>query len=142
MSRIPYTLGMNSESVQSMPGKRYFVELIASFIVYVLVLVASIALLKSHDFSPALRALIAVTPALPVIAVLTSIVRFVLSIDELQRQIHLEAMAISAAITAALSMTYAFLEGVGLPHSQAYWAFDCLMLGWALALPFVRKRYE
>ena len=133
---------MNTDFVQSTPRKRYFIELIVSFAVYVLVLVASITLLRTHHFSPLLRTLIAVTPALPVFAVLASILRFILSIDELQRQIHLEAMAISAALTAALSMTYTFLEGVGFQHSQAYWAFDSLILGWALALPFVRKRYE
>lgn len=123
-------------------GKRYLLEMLAAMAAYMIVLVASIEVLKTHDFSAAFRALIAVTPAVPLAGVLWAILRFVLSVDELQRQIHLEAFAISAGLTCALSMTYTFLEGAGFPHSQAYWAFDSLLAGWALALPFVKRRYR
>jgi hypothetical protein len=54
---------------------------------------------------------------------------------------HLEALAISAGITAALAVTYTFLEGVGFPHSQAWWAFVSLDVFWGLSLPFVKRRY-
>ncbi len=121
--------------------KRHLLQMIVAGIVYVAVLVASVELLKTHQFSHVLRDLIAVTPAIPTVVWLWAIFRFVQSVDELQRQIHLEAFAISAGITCGLAVTYTFLEGVGLPHSEAWWAFDSLVLGWALAVPFVKKRY-
>jgi hypothetical protein len=54
---------------------------------------------------------------------------------------HLEALAIAAGITAALAITYTFLEGVGFPHSQAWWAFASIDIFWAVSLPFVKRRY-
>lgn len=131
-----------TEHSEAATGKRYLWRMMLAGVIYVAVLAVSITLLKTRPFTPALRDLIAVTPAVPMVAALWAILRFVQSVDELQRQIHLEALAISAGVTCALAMTYTFLEGVGFPHSQAWWAFDVLILGWGLALPFVRKRYE
>lgn len=122
-------------------NRRYVVRVVVSTAAYVAVLLGSISLLKSHTFSPDLRAMIAVTPAFPMFAVVYSVVRYLQSVDELIRQVHLEALAISAGITAALSITYTFLEGVGFPHSQAWWAFVSIDVFWALSLPFVKRRY-
>ena len=122
-------------------SRRYVLQLAALMLLYVVVLVASISALKAHTFGPSLRALIAVTPALPMFGVVAAVIQFMLSVDELQRQIHLEALAIAAGVTAALAITYTFLEGAGLPHSQAWWAFVSIDLVWAGALPFVKRRY-
>lgn len=123
-------------------GRRYVWQLVALLVVYVAVLFASIHALKTGHFSPAFRDLIAVTPAIPLFGVVAAVIQFMLSVDELQRQIHLEALAIAAGVTGALAITYTFLEGVGLPHSQAWWAFVCVDAVWVIALPFVRRRYE
>jgi O-antigen/teichoic acid export membrane protein len=122
-------------------NRRYIVQLLLAMIAYVAILLASIELLKTHAYSPGLRAMIAVTPAFPMFAVVYAVVRYVQSVDELIRQVHLEALAISAGITAALAITYTFLEGVGFPHSQAWWAFVSIDLFWAVSLPFVKRRY-
>jgi hypothetical protein len=122
-------------------GRRYTVQLVAAMVLYCATLVATTTILKGHHFSPAVRALIAVIPAIPVFGVIAAVVRFMLSVDELQRQIHLEALAIAAGVTAALAITYTFLEGAGLPHSQAWWAFVCVDVVWGLSLPFVKRRY-
>jgi hypothetical protein len=110
-------------------------------IAYIIILLSSIQLLKTHSYAPAVRTLIAVTPALPMFAVVYAVVRYMQSVDELIRQIHLEALAISAGITAALSITYTFLEGVGFPHSQAWWTFASIDIFWAASVPFVKRRY-
>lgn len=145
MSCIAYILPMMNDTKRTdrerRIGRRYTIQIIGLMLVYVAVLFASIAALKGTHFSPALRALIAVTPALPMFGVVAVVIQFMLSIDELQRQIHLEALAIAAGITAALAITYTFLEGVGLPHSQAWWAFVCIDIIWAGSLPFIQRRY-
>lgn len=122
-------------------GRRYFFHMLALMTLYAVVLVVSIRALQTRDFTPLVRDLIAATPALPMFGVLAAVVQFMLSVDELQRQIHLEALAIAAGVTAALAMTYTFLEGAGLPHSQAWWAFVCVDVIWGLSLPFVKRRY-
>lgn len=123
-------------------GRRYVWQMLILMAAYVVILLASIHALKTGHFSPLFTDLIAVTPALPLFGVVASVIQFMLSVDELQRQIHLEALAIAAGVTAALAITYTFLEGVGLPHSQAWWAFACIDLVWALSLPIVKRRYE
>jgi hypothetical protein len=123
-------------------GRRYLYQFLACMLLYVVVLLASIHALKTEHFSPLFRDLIAVTPAVPVFGVIASLIQFMLSIDELQRQMHLEALAIAAGVTAALAITYTFLEGVGFPHSQAWWAFVSIDAVWGLSLPFVKRRYE
>lgn len=123
-------------------ARRYLWQMLVLLAIYVAVLFASIHALKTAQFPPVFRDLIAVTPAIPLFGVVAAVILLMLSVDELQRQIHLEALAIAAGVTAAVAITYTFLEGVGLPHSQAWWAFACVDLVWAAALPFVRRRYE
>lgn len=123
-------------------GRRYLWQMAVLMALYIVILLVSIHALQTGHFSPAFRALIAVTPAIPMFGVVAAVIQFMLSVDELQRQIHLEALAIAASVTGALAITYTFLEGVGLPHSQAWWAFVCIDLVWALSLPFVKRRYD
>jgi O-antigen/teichoic acid export membrane protein len=122
-------------------GRRYMWQMLVLMALYVVILVLSIRALQSHHFSPIFQDIIAVTPAIPLFGVVMAVIQFMLSIDELQRQIHLEALAIAAGVTAALAISYTFLEGAGFPHSQAWWAFACVDVTWALSLPFVRRRY-
>jgi O-antigen/teichoic acid export membrane protein len=122
-------------------GRRYFWQMLAAMALYVAVLLLSIRALETYQFSPIFRDLVAVTPAIPVFVVIAAVIQFMLSIDELQRQMHLEAFAIAAGVTAALAITYTFLEGVGFPHSQAWWWFCCVDAVWGVSLPFVKRRY-
>lgn len=123
-------------------GRRYVWQMLLLMALYVIILLVSIHALKTGRYSTLSTDLIAVTPAVPLFGVVAAVIKFMLGIDELQRQIHLEALAIAAGVTAALAITYSFLEGVGLPHSQAWWAFVCVDATWALSLPFVSRRYQ
>lgn len=123
-------------------SRRYLWQIAVLMALYVIILFVSIHALKTRHFSPLFTDLIAVTPAIPMFGVVAAVIQFMLSVDELQRQIHLEALAIAAGVTAALAVTYTFLEGVGFPHSQAWWAFVCIDLVWAISLRFVKRRYE
>jgi uncharacterized membrane protein len=123
-------------------GRRYVWQVAGLAVTYAAFLFGSIHALQTGHFSPVFRDLIAVTPALPMFGLIAAVIQFLSSIDELQRQVHLEALAIAAGVTAALAITYTFLEGVGLPHSQAWWAFACIDVVWGISLPFVRRRYQ
>ncbi len=92
--------------------------------------------------SGALRIVLALTPLLPIIAVLVSAVAMIRGIDELERQIHIEALAAAAGVTALLSVTYGFLEVAHFPHPSAWYTYGVVMLAWGAASPFVARRYK
>ena len=44
----------------------------------------------------------------------------------------LESIAIGAAVTAALSLTYGFLESAGFPKLSMFWVWPVMGLVWGL----------
>ena len=89
-----------------------------------------------------LRIALALTPLIPIAVLFISCVVMIRSIDELERQIHVEALAIAAGITALLSVTYGFLEVARFPRPSAWFTYGVLMAAWAIATPFVSRRYK
>jgi hypothetical protein len=122
-------------------GRRYMVQIVGWMLLYTVVLVVSLHVLRTHTLSPVLRILVGVAPALPTFGVVAAVFQFMLNIDELQRQIHLEAFAIAAGLTAACAVTYGFLENAGLPCPEGWWTFVTIDVFWGLSLPFVSRRY-
>ena len=129
-------------SLERRVARRYIVELLVSMAAYVAVLLVSLEVLQRGDLSPPARDLLAVAPVVPAAGIFASLIRFIQSIDELQRRMHVEAFAIAAGVTAALGLTYGFLEGVGFPHVSAWWAFLCVDVSWGTSLLFLRRRYR
>ncbi|MHB1551918.1 MAG: hypothetical protein ACYCX6_12095 [Vulcanimicrobiaceae bacterium] len=121
--------------------RRYVLELTAGMLAYAAILIASIHALNAGVPAP-WRSAVTLAPVVPVAAVFIAIVRFFGGIDELQRKIHLEALAVAAGVTALLAVTYGFLEGVGFPKLTAFATYACIMLCWGLAAPFVARRYK
>ncbi|MCE7032360.1 hypothetical protein LY625_06950 [Lysobacter sp. GX 14042] len=80
--------------------RRYMREFGVAMSAYVLVLVASITALNGPLASagPAVRAVVALLPVLPVGLVLRAVLRYVRDEDELQRRIDSEAIAIAALV--------------------------------------------
>lgn len=109
---------------------------------YVVIVAGSVTVLKHGTFPPIARDLIAVTPMIAILAVFATLIRYLQRIDELQRQIHIEAFAIAAGITAGLGLTYGLLEGVGFPKISAWWAFMSIDIFWAASIPFIARRYN
>jgi hypothetical protein len=51
--------------------------------------------------------------------------------DEFVRLRSLESIAVGAAVTAACSLTYGFLEMVGFPRLSMFWVWPVMGLAWA-----------
>jgi len=132
---------MKSANPTDVARRRYFLELGGAIAAYGVVLVASLHILK-QGVPDSWRAVVAVSPVVPLVFVFIAIVRFMLASDELQRQIQLESLALAAGATALLAVTYGFLEGVGFPHLSAWFTYLCVMAVWALSVPFVTRRYK
>jgi len=132
---------MKSANPTDVARRRYFLELGGAIAAYGVVLVASLHILK-QGVPDSWRAVVAVSPVVPLVVVFIAIVRFMLASDELQRQIQLESLALAAGATALLAVTYGFLEGVGFPQLSAWFTYLCVMAVWALSVPFVTRRYK
>ena len=61
-----------------------------------------------------------------------AIVRFYRRIDEYHRLKILESLAISASVTAVVTISWIFLEDVGFPHPPIWYAFIVLMGSWGI----------
>ena len=108
--------------------RRYRRELFSALAVYTIVMLF-VWPMVTHVDSSWLRTLIALAPVIPFAAALTAIVRQVRDSDEFQRRLHLEALAISAAIVSFVSMTAGFLvtaKVFALSGSVLLWVFPAL----------------
>jgi|SRR5579884_164092 len=88
------------------------------------------------------KVVLALTPLIPIAAIFIFAVQMIRGIDELERQIHIEALAIAAGVTALVSVTYGFLEVAHLPRPSAWFTYGLVMLSWAIATPFVSRKYK
>jgi O-antigen/teichoic acid export membrane protein len=132
---------MNTPNPTAVAGRRYATEFSISMVAYAVVLIISITTIE-HGLSPALKLVFALLPLIPIAFVFAAIVRYMSSIDELQRRIQIESLSLAAGITALLAITYGFLETVGLPHLSAWYTYAAVMVAWLIAQPFVARRYR
>jgi hypothetical protein len=132
---------MKTENPTSAARRRYLIEFTLSMAAYIVIVLISVSSIK-HGLAGPLKLAFALLPLVPIAFVFAAIVRYMSSIDELQRQINIESLALAAGITALLAITYGFLETVGLPHLSAWFTYAAVMVAWIVAQPFVARRYR
>jgi hypothetical protein len=110
---------------------RYSLELSAALLFYIVILISSIRV--GRAMSPGLaRTLVEVSPMIPVLLTIWVIVRQFRRIDEYIRLKTLESLAIAAAVTAAWTFTYGFLENAGYPRLSMFSVWIVMGSVWAL----------
>lgn len=120
-------------------GRRYGAEFLAAMALYVIVILLATHLLKSHPHEP-WRALIALMPLIPIALIFVAVLRFMLRTDEMIRRMHVNALAITAGLTAFLALSWGCLEMAGLPKLSAWWTFVCVDIIWGISLLVLRRR--
>ncbi len=112
-------------------NRKYQIELGGSMLLYVAVLFGSISIGKS--MVPGLaRTLLLVAPLIPIMLAVWAIARHFRRMDEFVRLRSLESIAIAAAVTAGLSLTYGFLESAGFPRLSMFWVWPVMGAVWGL----------
>ena|SRR6187402_2763068 len=112
-------------------NRKYRLELFSALAAYIAVLFGSITLAKGMD--PGLvRTLVLVTPIVPLLLAVWAISRHFRRMDEYLRLRSLESLAIATAVTAALSVTYGFLESAGFPKVSMFWVWGVMGMVWGL----------
>lgn len=115
----------------SQAPRRYFIELNAALLLYIAAVVGRVYAVH-HVGDPTLKTLILVSPILPAMLAALAVVRFYRRMDEYHRLQLLESLAISAGVTAVVSVSWGFLEDVGFPHLQIFYAWMMMALTWAV----------
>jgi hypothetical protein len=124
-------------------GKTYTAQFAWAMIAYGVVLTASVLILKSNpDPDAPWRIPVALAPMIPAMFGLMAFVRYMGSIDELQRRIQLEAIAFGFGGTAALTFGYGFLEGVGFPPINWTFIFPLMIGLWGIGVAIAGRRYQ
>jgi hypothetical protein len=111
-------------------ARAYKTELWTAVAVYAVLLFASISLGRRME-AGALRTVVMVVPMIGFGLMIRAIARHVSRIDEYQRQRLLETIALSAAITGAVTFTYGFLETAGFPRLSMFTVWIIMGGSWA-----------
>lgn len=123
-------------------SRRYQTRVAVAMVLYMALIAATVHLLKSGVVGP-LRIALALLPALPIAWVMAAVIRYLSQADELQRRVHVEALAIAAGVAAFLSLSYGLLEDmVGFPRLPLWWMFMVIDLVWAGAACILWRRYR
>ena len=131
---------MKSANPTDVAKRQYKIRFWVAMLTY-LVVIYPITVAVGHTSGP-WKIVLALTPLIPIVAIFVFAVQMIRGIDELERQIHIEALAIAAGVTAMLAVTYGFLEVAHMPRPSAWFTYGIVMLSWAIATPFVSRKYK
>jgi len=121
--------------------RRYLRDLMLALAAYAVVLVASRLVLKGGIDDRILRVVVSLAPMLPILFAAAVIIRHINALDEMQRRIQVEALALSFVGTAVLTMGWGFLENVGAPRFPVMFVWPLMGALWIAALLVVTRRY-
>lgn len=134
-------MNQTSANPTTLACRRYIRQMAAVTIAYLLVLFGCVTALK-HVPDGALHYVLALLPLIPVALMVPIFIGYYRNVDEFERRMQAESLAIAGGVTAMLSVTYGFLEVAGWPHPSAWWTWCVLMVTWAIARPLVGRHYQ
>jgi hypothetical protein len=125
-------------------SRRYMREFYPSFAAYVVAVAASVALLERIG-PPWQRALVALLPVVPIGYFVRATARYTRALDELQRRIELEAIALGSVVLVFAYLTAGLLQSAGVVQIGATHAllaaFPALALAYGIAKRVVAHHY-
>lgn len=122
--------------------KQYFLELGGAFVLYAVLLIgAGLAERAIHPIGT-LKLAINLVPMIGMVAAAWAIMRGLWRMDEMQRRIQFDAIAIAFLGTAFVTFGWGFAEGAGLPHLRAFMVWPIMGTLWALGIAFAQYRYR
>jgi hypothetical protein len=112
------------------PIRRYLWRFLPAMGLYVIVLFVSLRLYRAYDLAEPLLWLVAVAPALPLIAAIAAIGLYLKEEDdEFQRALAVASYVVATGLMLATATVWGFLEQFGLaPHVPSWSAFPLLAL--------------
>ncbi|WP_374359576.1 hypothetical protein [Pseudoduganella danionis] len=112
-------------------SQQYLRELGGSIVIYMALLIPSLVYGPGMADGMAKTAALTV-PVLGFFLMIWAIARQVQRMDEYQRSLTLESLSLAAAITAAITFTYGFLENAGYPRLSMFVVWGIMGSAWAI----------
>lgn len=124
---------------------RYIREFFPAMGGYLVLLPVSILLLKHVPMPAALKVLVVLLPAFPILLVMRAMTRLLRGLDELQQQIQLQAMGLTCAIIGAGTFALGLLQGAELVpvfRDQIVWVLPATFAVWGVVVSAIARRYR
>jgi hypothetical protein len=133
-----------ARATQTAAARRYHRRFFIAMGAYVLTILSSAMVFASAHPAPWLAALLALAPAIPIIAVIAVMGLYLREeTDELERAISAESGLWATGALLAIATTWGFLEQFGLViHIEAWAVFPIWAASLGVATGFVRRRYR
>nr|WP_315391574.1 hypothetical protein [uncultured Duganella sp.] len=110
-------------------GATYLRELFGSIAIYAALLVPAIIYGPAMQ-AGALKTAVMTCPMFGFWLMIWAVARQVGRMDEYQRIVMLETFALAAAVTAAVTFTYGFMENAGYPRLSMFYVWGVMGLAW------------
>lgn len=134
------------EEYSSRASRDYRRRLWPAMILYTAIVLASTWLLKHYQMAMPLRALIAVAPALPISFVMFAFLRYLRTVDEMQRRIEMEGVGVAALVVSQVYLAGGFLQlgkVIDIPSGLAMiWVFPLMCFSYAIGKFLATRRYR
>lgn len=125
-------------------SRAYLRAFMPAMLAYTLAVWLSVWLLGRVE-QPSLRALVALLPVLPIGLCLRATARYIRGLDEMQRRIELEAVALGSICVAFAYLTGGFLQAARVIDisgtTTMLWVLPSLCLAYGIAKRFVLRHY-
>lgn len=132
-----------TEGASKAVARRYMRDMAVAGGLYMALILGGALIIRGFDPPQWARVVLAVAPLAPVALILRAILVFINSVDEFQRRLHMEAVLITAGVTAFGTFAYGMLEEwADVPHLSVMWILPAMMLIWGATLWLVRQRYK
>lgn len=116
--------------------------LLVGFSAYAAMLIVSQRVLGGGIENQSASILIALSPMLPAAFICGVVMRSIRHLDEMQRKLQFEALAMAFAGTALITFCYGFLEGVGFPRISMFAVWPLMAAIWFIGVMIGRLRFK
>jgi hypothetical protein len=123
-------------------SRQYLIELFSALALYAALLVGAAALEHAVQPTGAAKVAINLVPMIGAVVAAWVIMRGLSRMDEMQRRIQFDAIAMSFLGTALITFGWGFAEGAGLPHLRAFSVWPIMGTLWALGTAVAQLRYR
>lgn len=120
---------------------RGLLYMVVGLIAYTAALFFSNTLLAQDVSSQSLRILIVLSPMLPAALICGAVIYTIRKLDEFQRKLQFEALALSFVGTALITFGYGFLEGIGFPKISMFAVWPVMAGLWFVGVMIGRLRF-
>jgi hypothetical protein len=122
-------------------GRRWFKHFTTATVGYTLAVISTVVILNGA-FPLPIQYLAALLPVIPIGYGIHGYTRFLRNIDELQQRIQLSGLGFAVGGTGLLTVSWGFLELVGLTPLPTIWVFPMLIFFWGIGVAIASRRYQ